>query len=132
MMVVAGSAGAQSVLGTWQQTEHKTCFNAQFEESDTEKELSAAKAASSMEAVATLLTFEEKGKAEEGIFSAGKKKPSSRKEFRYHVMDGELHYLDKKSGIVTSRFVIDELTATTLRFHDASRDCETWTYTKVK
>lgn len=129
---VAITTNGQSVLGTWQQTEHKTCFDTQMEESETEKELAAAKVSSSSEAVATLLTFGEKNKAERGIYSAGKKKPTSLTAFKYQVSDRELQYLDKKSGIITSRFVIDELTATTLRFHDAARDCETWSFTKVK
>jgi hypothetical protein len=132
LITVTTTATSQSVVGTWQQTEHNTCFKAEFEESETEKELAAAKVTSSSEAVATLLTFGEKNKAEQGVYSAGKKKPSSLKEFRYQVSEQELQYLDKKSGIITSRFIIDELTATTLRFHDAAKDCETWSYTKVK
>lgn len=122
---------SQSLLGTWQLTEDKTCFESQFKESDTEKELKQSMGAS-RNAVAKLIKFNEKGKGEEGIFSQGKKKGSSTNEFRYQVQGQELQFLDRKSGMITSRFVIDELTSTTLRFHNAMRDCESKTFTKVR
>jgi hypothetical protein len=124
-------AQAQSLVGTWQLTEDKTCFESPFKESETEKELTPSMGASG-NAVAKLIKFGEKGKGEEGIFSKGKKKGSSLNDFRYQVKDKELQFLDKKSGIITSRFIIDELTETTLRFHNAMRDCESKTFTKVK
>jgi len=121
----------QSLMGTWQLTEDKTCFQSQFEESETEKELSSAMGAS-RNAVAKLIRFGEKGKGEEGIFSQGKRKGSSMNEFRYQVKGNELQFIDRKSGMITSRFIIDELTGTTLRFHNAMRDCEVKTFVKVK
>ncbi len=122
---------SQSLVGTWQLTEDKTCFQSQFEESETEKELSSAMGAS-RNAVAKLIRFGEKGKGEEGIFSQGKRKGSSMNEFRYQVKGNELQFLDRKSGMITTRFVIDELTETTLRFHNAMRDCEVKTFVRVK
>lgn len=122
---------AQGLVGTWQQTENKTCFQSQLKESDTEKELTQAMGAS-RNAIAKIVTFDEKGRGEEGIFSQGKKKGSNKTEFRYQVNDNELQYLDKKSGMITSRFIIDELTSTTLRLHNAMRDCEIQVYTRVK
>ncbi len=121
----------QSLMGTWQLTEDKTCFQSQFEESETEKELSSAMGAS-RNAVAKLIRFGEKGKGEEGIFSQGKRKGSSMNEFRYQVKGNELQFIDRKSGMITSRFIIDELTGTMLRFHNAMRDCEVKTFVKVK
>lgn len=121
----------QSLMGTWQLTEDKTCFQSQFEESETEKEISSAMGAS-RNAVAKLIRFGEKGKGEEGIFSQGKRKGSSMNEFRYQVKGNELQFIDRKSGMITSRFIIDELTGTTLRFHNAMRDCEVKTFVKVK
>ncbi|MEI9918699.1 MAG: hypothetical protein WDO14_07835 [Bacteroidota bacterium] len=44
----------------------------------------------------------------------------------------EFQVLDKKSGIVMSRWVIDELTDTSLKMHDAVKDCETKEYLKIK
>jgi hypothetical protein len=123
---------AQSLVGTWQLTENKTCFTSPFKESDTEKELAPSMGGSSGDAVAKLIKFGEKGKGEEGIFSQGKKKGSSMNDFRYQVKGNELQFLDKKSGMITSRFVIDELTDNTLRFHNAQRDCESKTFIKVK
>jgi hypothetical protein len=122
---------SQALMGTWQLTEDKTCFQSQFKESDTEKELSSGMGAS-RNAIAKLIKFGEKGKGEEGIFSQGKKKGSSMNDFRYQVQGQELQFLDKKSGMITSRFVIDELTTTTLRFHNAMRDCEIKTFTRVR
>lgn len=122
---------AQTILGTWQQTEHKTCMTSPFQESDTEKELTPLMGGSGS-AVAKIMKFEEKGKGEEGIFSQGKKKGSSMNSFRYQMKGNELQFLDKKSGMITSVFVIDELSENTLRFHSAQRDCESKTFTRIK
>lgn len=121
----------QSIVGTWQLTDQKTCFKSEFEESETEKELKDAKA-SSKTGVARLIKFDNKGGGEEGVFSQGKKKGSGMNPFKYQVMGQELHFLDKKSGIITERFVIEELSATTLRIHNAARDCEVKTFSRVK
>jgi hypothetical protein len=127
---------AQSIVGTWQLTEEKTCFQSALEEnqtqSDTEKELSDAMGSTSKTSVAKLIVFNAKGNGEEGIFSKGSKKGSGKNSFRYQVRGGELQFLDKKSGMITSRYVIEELTSSTLRFHDAARDCEVKAFTRVK
>jgi hypothetical protein len=126
---------AQSVVGTWQLTEEKTCFQSQsqsqFAQSDTEKELSAGMGSTSKRSVAKLITFTSKGKGEEGVFSKGKKKGET-SDFRYQVKGGEIQFLDRKSGMITSRFVIEELSGSVLRFHDAERDCEVKAFTRVK
>jgi len=122
---------AQGLIGTWQQTDEKTCFQSQFEESSTEKELSAAKGASRT-GVAKIIKFDAKGNGEEGIFSTGKKKGSGMTAFKYSVKDRELQLLDKKSGIITQRFIIDDVSASTLVIHNAMRDCEVRTFSRVK
>ncbi|HEX8061508.1 MAG TPA: hypothetical protein VF473_11265, partial [Cyclobacteriaceae bacterium] len=125
-------AWAQSIVGRWQLSEQKTCFQAEMKESDTEKELTASMGASSATGVARVMTLDEKGKGEEGVMSVGKKKSTSKETFAYQVSGSEFQVLDKKSGLVTKRWIIDELTSTSLTMHDAARDCETKTYTKVK
>jgi hypothetical protein len=126
---------AQSIVGTWQLTEEKTCFQSeiqtQFEQSETEKELSAGMGSTSKTSVAKLITFTSKGKGQEGIFSKGKKKGET-SDFRYQVKGGEIQFLDRKSGMITSRYVIEELSGSVLRFHDAERDCEVKAFTRVK
>jgi hypothetical protein len=126
----------QSIVGTWQLTEEKTCFQSALEEtqtqSDTEKELASAMGGTSRTSVAKLITFNAKGGGEEGVFSKGSKKGSGKNSFRYKVQDGELQFLDKKSGMITSRYVIEELSGSVLRFHDADRDCEIKAFTRVK
>jgi hypothetical protein len=122
---------SQSVVGTWQLTEEKTCFQSQFEQTDTEKEL-AGGMGGTKNAIAKLISFDKKGAGEEGIFSQGRKKGASMNPFKYKVSGQELHFVDKKSGIITSRFIIDELSDNTLRFHNAMKDCETKSFTKVK
>ncbi|MCU0369697.1 MAG: hypothetical protein MUF39_12835 [Cyclobacteriaceae bacterium] len=52
--------------------------------------------------------------------------------FKYQVVDNELQFVDKKSGMITQRFIIEELTETTLRFHNAQRDCEVKTFVRIK
>lgn len=123
---------SQSIIGIWQQTEQKTCFESELEESETETELLQSMASSSKNSVAKLILFNKNGSGEEGIFTSGKRKGSGMTPFRYNVQDNELHFIDKKSGIVTQRFVIDELTETTLRLHLAGRECETRSFIKVR
>ncbi len=52
--------------------------------------------------------------------------------FQYKQVGQELAFTDKKSGLITKRFVIDELTETSLKIHDAVKDCETKAFVKVK
>lgn len=138
LAALALGAKGQSIVGKWQLSEQKTCFHAEMKESDTEKELKGSMGASSATAVARVLTLEEKGNGEEAIMSAGKKKSTSKESFKYQVSGSpaaagsEFQILDKKSGLVTERWIIDELSETSLKMHDAVRDCETKTYIKVK
>ena len=127
------TANAQTIIGTWQLTEDKTCFQtqSQFEKSDTEKELEGSMGAS-RNAVAKIIKFDAKGGGEEGIFTAGKKKGSSMNSFKWKIDGQELQFLDKKSGMITQRFILDELGASTLRIHNAMKDCEVKVFSKVK
>jgi len=120
----------QSLVGTWQLVDEKTCFLSQMKESDTELELKDGMGAS-RNSVARMITFSKKGAYEEGIFSQGKKKGSDIKKYDYRVTGQELQLLDKKSGMATQRFNIDELSASTLRFHNALKDCEVKTFTRI-
>lgn len=131
LLVAAGNLNAQGLIGTWQLTEDKTCFQAQFEKSDVEKELEQSMGASK-NAVAKLITFDKKGTGEEGIFSQGNKKGVGKSFFKYDVKGKELHLMDKKSGIITQRFIIDELTESTLVIHNAMKDCEIKTFSRIK
>jgi hypothetical protein len=128
---LAWATQAQGIIGTWQLTEDKTCFTSQFEKSDTEKELEQSMG-SSKNAVAKLIRFDKKGTGEEGIFSQGKKKGTGMNAFKYDVKGNELQLLDKKSGIITQRFIIDEVGEMTLKIHNALKDCEVKTFSRVK
>ena len=131
LVIVFGGAQAQSLVGTWQQVEEKTCMQSPFEESDTEKELLTG-FGSTQNAVAKLIKFGSKGTGEEGIFSKGSKKGSAMNSFKYQVNGLELLLLDKKSGIMTQRFIIDELNVSTLKIHNASKDCEIRSFSRIK
>ncbi|MDZ7649641.1 MAG: hypothetical protein U5K54_22155 [Cytophagales bacterium] len=122
---------SQGLLGTWQLTDEKTCFQSEMKESDTELELKDAMGAS-RQSVVRMITFGKKGTAEEGIYSKGKKKGTDTNKFNYNVIDNELQFLDKKSGMATQRFIIDEITNTTLRIHNVLKDCEIKTYTRIE
>jgi len=121
----------QSLVGSWQLIEEKTCFQSNMEESDTELELKDGMGAS-RQSVARMIVFSKKGTGEEGIFSQGKKKGSDKNKFNYRVTGQELQFLDKKSGMATQRFIIDELSTTTLRFHNALKDCEVKTFKRLE
>jgi hypothetical protein len=133
LALVTGYAHAkgQSLAGSWQLTESKNCVEQLLEESDTEAELSKDFGSSS-HSVARIMTFTEKGKGEESIVSKGKKKKEEKTEFRYKMQDNQLLLMDKKSGIITERFVIEEFNETTLRIHRANRDCEVQVFTRIK
>jgi hypothetical protein len=136
LTLFAIGAHAQSIVGKWQLSETKTCFQSNMEtemkESDTEKELTASMGASSATGAARVMTLDAKGRGEEGVMTAGKKKASSNESFRYKVSGSEFQILDKKSGLVKERWVIDELSETSLKVHDAAKDCEIKTYLKIK
>jgi len=121
----------QSLLGTWQLIDEKTCFQSNMEESATEIELKDGMGASRHSVVRTI-SFNKKGTGEEGIFTQGKKKGSDLNKFDYRLTDQELQLLDKKSGIATQRFIIDELSTTTLRLHNALKECEIRTFTRIE
>lgn len=124
-------ANGQSIVGTWQLTEEKPCISQQIEEGETEKDLLRSFGSSSS-AVAKIIRFDSKGKGEEGIFSKGKRKGGDREAFRYQLSGNELQFLDKKSGIITQRFTIEELSSGTLKFYRVGRECEARTFTRVK
>jgi hypothetical protein len=128
---MAWATQAQGIIGTWQLTEDKTCFTSQFEKSDTEKELEQSMG-STKNAVAKLIRFDKKGTGEEGIFSQGRKKGTGMNAFKYDVKGNELQLLDKKSGIITQRFIIDEVGVMTLKIHNALKDCEIKIFSRVK
>jgi len=122
----------QSLVGTWQLIEEKTCFQSEMKESDTELEMKDGLGAS-RQSVARMIKFSKKGTYEEGILSEGKKRGSLyMKKFDYRITGQELQLLDKKSGMATQRFIIDELSASTLRFHNALKDCEVKTFTRIE
>ena len=52
--------------------------------------------------------------------------------FTYNVKGNELHFVDKKSGIITQRFIIDEVGEMTLKIHSAMKDCEVKIFSRVK
>jgi hypothetical protein len=121
----------QSLVGSWQLIEEKTCFQSEMKESDTELELKDGMGAS-RHSVAKVITFSKKGVYEEAIFSQGKKNGSDMRKFDYRITGQELQLLDKKSGMATQRFIVDELSASTLRFHNALKDCEVKTFTRIE
>lgn len=124
-------AKGQSIVGAWQLTEEKPCISQQIEESETEKDLLKSFGSSSS-AVAKIIRFDAKGKGQEGIFSRGKRRGGDMEAFRYQLSGNELQLLDKKSGIITERFTIDELSSVTLKFHRVGKECEARTFTRVK
>jgi len=128
---VSTTTYSQSLVGTWQLTDEKTCFQSEMKESDTELELKDGMGAS-RNSVARMLKFTNKGTGEEGIFSQGKKKGEKLNSFEYRVVGQELQFIDKKSGMATQRFIIEELSTSTLRFHNALKDCEVKSFTRVK
>lgn len=122
---------AQSIVGTWQLADEKTCFQTEMKESDTEKELTK-NMGSSRNGVARTIHFGKNGSGEEGVFSTGQKKGSDMNSFKYKINEKELVLLDGKSGIITQQYVIDELSAATLKIHNARKDCEVKTFSRIK
>lgn len=124
-------AMGQALIGSWQLIEEKTCFQSEMKESATELELKSGMGAS-RQSVARMITFSKKGTYEEGIFSEGKKKGSDINKYNYRVGEQEIQLIDKKSGMATQRFIIDELSASTLRLHNALKVCEIKIFTRIE
>jgi hypothetical protein len=130
MLIVIAGFG-QTIVGTWQQVDEKTCIQSEFKETETEKELTPLMGGSKI-SVAKLIRFDMKGIGKEGIFSKGVKKGSSMNDFLYTINGQDLQFLDKKSGIMTQRFVIDSLGESTLMIHNALKECEARVFSRVK
>lgn len=131
-LLTASYAGqSQSLVGSWQVVEEKTCFESQIQESETEKEL-RKDMGSTQNAVARVIKFYKNGTGEEGIFSTGTRKGTGMTSFRYRATDKEIQLLDKKSGIMTRQLVIDELSTTTLRIHLSGKECDTKSFSRIK
>ena len=134
-VLIVWQSKAQSIIGSWQLTEEKTCFESEMEnmkKSDTEKDLEKSMGGSGQQSVARVIKFDKKGGGEDGIFSTGKKKAADMSTFKYKINGNELDLLDAKSGIITQRLVIDELTDSSLKVHSAVKDCETKFFTRIK
>lgn len=126
---------AQNIVGTWQLAEEKTCFKSEMEnmkKSDAEKELEQSMGSDGQTSVARVIKFGRKGEGQDGIFSSGRRKAADLSEFRYKINGKELDLMDSKSGIITQRLVIDELTETSLKVHNASKDCEAKSFIRIK
>jgi len=131
MVLVGWTLQAQTMVGTWQLTDEKTCFQTNMEESKTEKEL-VPDMGSSGNAVARIIKFDKKGRGQEGVFSKGRKKGTGLNAFNYKVNGQELLLLDPKSGLMTGQWKIDALSQSTLTIHNAKKDCEIKTFTRIK
>ena len=131
LFFLAVTGKAQSLVGSWQVTEEKTCFETELKETDTEKDLRKSMG-STKTGVARIIQFNKNGTGEEGIFEVGNKKGSGKTSFKYRYVDSTLQLLDKKSHLMTQHLIVDELTATTLRIHIATKACETKTFTRIK
>ena len=122
---------AQTIVGTWQLSDEKTCLQSEFKESDTEKELTQDMQVSSTSAARTL-KFDKKGNGEETILMAGKKKGSDPKSFKYKINGQDLMLLDSKSGLMTQQWTIDELSQSALKIHNAKKECEKKSFSRIK
>ena len=132
LMLLGGISQAQSIVGTWQLLEEKTCFESNMKESETEKELLPAMQSSGNSSVARLIKFDKKGYGQDGIFSVGKKKGADMDNFKYTVHGNELLLLDAKSGLMTQQLIIDELSDGTLKVHNGKSECEIKTFSRIK
>lgn len=134
-LLTARVALAQSapLTGAWQISSERTCFQEQVgeAESDTEKEL-LSNFGASREGVARIIRFQENGTGEEAIFTVGKRRGEKMRAFRYRLNGNELLLLDKKSGMMTQKLIIEELSAGVLRFHLEAKDCEVKELTRIK
>jgi hypothetical protein len=131
MALTGWTVTAQGIVGNWQLTDEKTCFQSNLEESETEKEL-LPDMGGTANAVARIIKFDKKGRGEEGVFTSGRKKGSGLTAFTYRVNGKELLLLDSKSGLMTQQLVIDALSENTLTVHNAKKDCEIKTFTRIK
>ena len=131
LTLISIQSQAQTLVGTWQLTDEKTCFQSEMKESDTEKEL-LKDMGSSNNGVARIIKFDKKGGGEEAVFSMGKKKGSDMSSFKYKINSKDLMLLDGKSGMMTQQLVVDELSQTVLKIHNAKKECETKAFVRIK
>ncbi|MBX7124634.1 MAG: lipocalin family protein, partial [Cyclobacteriaceae bacterium] len=131
-LFMAVTGWTQSISGTWQLTDEQSCLQTDMEESDTERELRGKMSSNGFSTVAKMLKLKSDGTGEEGVYSAGKKKGSGVRQFRYRVNGNELQYVDKKSGMITERYTIVEMTEGSLKLQPAGRDCGLRTFSRAR
>ena len=132
--LVMGLFGAygQTLTGTWQVVKDSNCMGQEFEEtSDVEDEL-LENMSSRAGATSKVFLFNTDGSGEKTWHSKGKKKGSSKEKFLFKENDGILYFLDKKSSLIVSTFLIEELTSTTLIMFNKDRSCERLELARVK
>lgn len=133
LISTCGFTQSGSLTGTWQIAEEKTCFleQVQSEESDTEKELLQG-FGQTRTSVARIIRFKSNGTGEESIFNTGRRRGEKLREFKYSLTGDQLLLLDKKSGLMTQKLIVEELSAGTLRFHIDGKECEIKSFTKIR
>ncbi|HBK88427.1 MAG: hypothetical protein U0289_14810 [Cyclobacteriaceae bacterium] len=132
LMLASVVSRGQTIIGTWQLTSEASCLQTDSPLSDTEKELLPMMGGASQSNVARIIRFDAKGRGEESIFIAGRKKGADRMPFRYRVDNTQLQLLDTKSGMMTRGLVIDSLTQSVLIFHPSQRECEKKTFSRIR
>ena len=126
------SAYGQPLPGTWQVVKENNCMgNEMGTLSETEEELLESMSTRSGNTPKTFL-FNADGSGEENWRSRGKKNSASKEKFLYRYTDEVLYLLDKKSRLITYTFLVEELTATSLKMFNKDRDCERLELVRVK
>jgi len=125
-------AYGQTLPGTWQVVKQSNCIGNEFgEPSETEEALLESMSSLSGYTPKTFL-FNADGSGEENWRSRGKKKSASKEKFLYRYTDEALYLLDKKSRLITDTFLVEELTATSLKMFNKDRSCERLELVRVK
>jgi hypothetical protein len=125
-------ASAQSILGTWQLAKQTTCIEDEMmtEDDSMQSVMDDMKGMSS--ASPQVVKFKEKGAGTESTRILNKRKPANKNNFLYKF-DGEvLLILDKKSQTITETFTVDKISQDSLIISNASRECDTKIFLKIK
>lgn len=117
-------AKSQSLVGTWQVVKRTYCPEKELADASKPDQTMPKKELSSLPPSAPgLISFHADNSGEESMKRANRKKPGIRK-FHYKYDGENIYILDKRSHLITRGFTVETLTADSLVYFTAGKECE--------
>lgn len=125
------ASAAQSLVGTWQLVRHNSCLEEEMDDDEATGEL-LEDIRSRSSGTPSVIEFKDDNSGAETIRLLDTRRSSKKNTFLYRYSDGKLYFLDKKSRLLVGAYDVDQLSADSLVFSEASRACETRIFVRLE